>query len=167
MVATAADSFLEESLVRPIHIPALSVGSNVGGFEVVELVGWGGMGEVYRARDVRLTREVGVKVLPKALASDCAGIGRLRHEARILAPLNHPNIAGIYEFVEDSGCFAVVLEFVEGETLAERLARGNLSPEEVWAILRQVAHALEAAHSKGIIHRDLKPSNVRITADGR
>jgi serine/threonine protein kinase len=111
-MATSADSFLEDSLIRSLHVPALAAGSRLAGFEVVELVGWGGMGEVYRARDLRLNREVALKVLPKALASDHAGIARLQQEARVLAALNHPNIAGIYEFVEDSGCFAVVLEFV-------------------------------------------------------
>lgn len=166
-VADVADFFLEDPVIRPVHIPALTVGSTLASFEILELVGVGGMGEVYRARDLRLNREVAFKVLPKTLASEGAGIARLRNEARVLAALNHPNIAGIYEFVEQSGCFAVVLEFVEGETLAERLARATPRPQEAWMILRQIADALKAAHSKGVIHRDLKPSNVRITADGQ
>ena len=124
------------------------------------------MGEVYRARDTKLGRDVALKVLPDAFARDKARVDRFRREAKILASLNHPNIAGIYGLEESYGVSAIVLELVEGPTLAERIAEGPISWEEAHAIFRQIAEALEAAHEQGIVHRHLKPANVKVRADG-
>ncbi len=148
----------------------LSPGGRIGAYEVVELLGAGGMGEVYRARDTRLGRDVALKVLPQAVAADPDRRVRLEREARVLASLNHPHIASIYG-IEDSpaGC-ALVMELVDGETLADRLAlrasaAAGLPVGETLAIARQIADALESAHERGIIHRDLKPANVKVRAD--
>jgi eukaryotic-like serine/threonine-protein kinase len=164
--APRAASFLEQSPFAPMHAPALACGSRLGNFEVLELVGKGGMGEVYRARDLRLKREVAIKVLPGTFSRDPTRVARLRHEAEVLAALNHPNIAGIHDLMEPDGHCLLVLELVPGETLAERLTRGPLPLREALTIFRQIAQALEAAHQNGIIHRDLKPSNVKITPSG-
>jgi eukaryotic-like serine/threonine-protein kinase len=142
------------------------VGRQVGVYQVVSRLGAGGMGEVYRARDTRLGREVALKVLPVALADDLDRRARLEREARLLAALNHPHIAAIYGLEESEGRLALVLELVEGLTLADRLAAGALPVAEALALARQVAKALEAAHRKGIVHRDLKPANVKLTPDG-
>jgi serine/threonine-protein kinase len=141
---------------------ALRPGSRVGPYEIVSAVGAGGMGEVYRARDTRLKRDVALKVLPDAVAQDPDRLARFRREAQLLASLNHPNIAAIYGL--DEG--ALVLELVEGSTLAELTAAGPLPVSEALAIARQICHALEAAHDQGIVHRDLKPSNVKVRPDG-
>jgi eukaryotic-like serine/threonine-protein kinase len=117
---------------------------------------------VYRARDSKLNRDVAIKVLPAALANDADYMARFQREAQVLAALNHPNIAAIYG-LED---YAIVMELVEGATLAERISQGALPPEEALPIARQIAEALEAAHEKGIVHRDLKPGNVKITPEG-
>ncbi len=144
---------------------ALTAGSHLGPYEILGPLGAGGMGEVYRARDPRLDREVAVKILPEAFSQDPARLARFDREARALAALNHPGIAGIHGIEEaDSGRF-LVLELVEGETLATRLARGPLPVEEALAVCRQIAEALEVAHEKGLIHRDLKPGNVMVTPD--
>src|SRR5215469_10708235 len=140
----------------------LSVGTRVGPYEILAPIGSGGMGKVYRARDSKLNRDVAVKVLPAALANDADYMARFQREAQVLASLNHPNIAAIYG-LEDH---AIVMELVEGPTLAERIAQGPLPIEEVLPIARQTAEALEAAHEKGIIHRDLKPGNIKRTPDG-
>src|SRR5437773_6726842 len=124
------------------------------------------MGDVYRARDVKLGREVAVKVLPAPLAHDAGRIARFTREAQILATLNHPHIAAIYALEESEDVVALVLELVEGATLAERLHQGPLSLNEALVIARQTADALEAAHAKGIIHRDLKPANIKAPAGG-
>ena len=145
----------------------LATGSNVGPYEVVSLLGKGGMGEVYRALDRNLRREVALKVLPDALANDAEHLSRFRLEARVLAALNHPNIAAIYDFEATSDVQALVLELVEGPTLAERLARGPATLKEAVTIATQIADALDAAHQRSIIHRDLKPANIKITPDGR
>jgi Tol biopolymer transport system component len=146
-------------------------GGRIGAYEVVELLGAGGMGVVYRAHDTRLGRDVALKVLPQAVAGDPDRRARLEREARVLASLNHPHIASIYG-IEDSpaGC-ALVMELVAGETLGDRLARrasaaAGLPVEEALAIARQIADALESAHERGIVHRDLKPANVKVRADG-
>src|SRR5262245_47916216 len=139
----------------------LSPGSRLGPFEIVSPLGAGGMGEVYRARDTRLSRDVAVKVLPDHFAGDAERLARFQREAQILASLNHPNIAAIYGVEELSGVRALVLEMVEGPTLAERLAKGPLPISEALDICRQIASALEAAHEGGVIHRDLKPANVK------
>src|SRR5215218_9932336 len=124
------------------------------------------MGEVYRARDTKLGRDVAIKVLPGAFAGDAERLARFQREAQLLAALNHPHIAAIYGLDEASGVTALVMELVEGEDLAQRLARGPVALEDTLAIATQVAEALEAAHDQGIIHRDLKPANIKIRADG-
>jgi serine/threonine-protein kinase len=135
----------------------VSAGDKFGQYEIASLLGKGGMGEVYRARDPKLNREVAIKVLPAALANDADYLARFQREAQTLASLNHPNIAAIYGL--EAG--AIVMELVEGETL-----QGPLSLAEALAIAKQIAEALEAAHDKGIIHRDLKPGNIKVTPEG-
>ena len=135
----------------------------MGTYEVLSPLGAGGMGEVYRARDTKLGREVALKVLPEALARDAGRMERFRREAQILASLNHPNIASIYGFEDSHGAHALVMELVEGLTLAERVAKGRLPLDEALAIARQIGEGLEYAHERGIIHRDLKPANIKLT----
>jgi serine/threonine protein kinase len=142
------------------------IGRQVGSYKIVALLGAGGMGEVYRARDVNLGRDIAFKVLPADFAREPDRLSRFRREARVLAAFNHPHIAAIHGFEEAGGVFALVLELVEGPTLAERLAAGALPTAEGFAIARQIAGALEAAHEKGIVHRDLKPANIKITRAG-
>ena len=144
----------------------ITAGSRVGPYEILCAVGAGGMGEVYRARDTRLLRDVAVKVLPKALALDPDRVRRFQREAQVLASLNHPNIASIHGLEEADGTRALVLEFVEGPTIADRVARGPIPLTEALVIARQIAEAIEAAHEKGIIHRDLKPANIKLRPDG-
>jgi serine/threonine-protein kinase len=143
----------------------LSTGTRLGLYEIVGALGAGGMGEVYRARDTKLGRTVAVKVLPEALASDPDRIARFEREAKVLASLNHSHIAALHGLEEDGGRHFLVMELVEGETLAERLQRGPVKVEDALKIAHQMAEALEAAHEKGIVHRDLKPANVKITPD--
>jgi Tol biopolymer transport system component len=147
--------------------PPLMVGRTLGSYTIQARVGAGGMGEVFRARDERLARDVAVKVLPGAFVSDPDRLGRFEREARILATLAHPNIAGIHAVEEFDGTPALVLEFVEGLTLADRLAKGPVAEADAIAIVGQLLDALEAAHERGIVHRDLKPSNIKITPAGR
>ncbi len=144
---------------------ALEPGTTVGPYEVHALLGAGGMGEVYRARDTKLDRDVALKVLPEAFNSDPDRLARFRREAKVLASLNHPNIGSIYGFEED-GVQALVLELIEGPTLADRIAQGPIPVDEALPIASQIAEALEAAHEQGIIHRDLKPANIKIRPDG-
>jgi serine/threonine-protein kinase len=151
----------------------LANGVRLGSFEIIGLLGAGGMGEVYRARDTKLKRDVAIKVLPPTFLGDADRRSRFQREAELLATLNHPNIAAIYglEDVEPStgagqGSCALVMELVEGETLAERLAAGRLPLGDALPIARQIIDALEAAHDKGIVHRDLKPANIKIAPDG-
>src|SRR5207244_1128828 len=146
---------------------ALLTGSSLGLYEDLRLIGRGGMGEVYRARDPKLMRDVAIKVLPSAFASDPARLARFQREAHVLASLNHPNISVIHDINEDRGLRFLVLEYVQGETLAARLKRGSLPIDETLLLLKQVAEALEGAHEKGILHRDLKPANIQITPEGR
>ena len=124
------------------------------------------MGEVYRARDTRLDRDVAIKMLPAALAADADRVARFQREAKVLAALNHPHIAAIYGLEDADGAKALVMELVQGEELAQRIARGPIPLDEAVPIARQIAEALEAAHEQGIIHRDLKPANIKVTADG-
>ena len=146
---------------------SLEGGKQLGVYEIVAPLGAGGMGEVYRATDTRLDREVALKVLPDAMARDPERVARFEREAKLLASLNHPQIAAIYGFEQAEGKRFLVLELVEGPTLAERIAAGPLMLEESLDIARQMAEALETAHEKGIIHRDLKPANVKITPEGQ
>ena len=145
---------------------ALTSGTRVGPYEVVSPLGAGGMGEVYRARDTKLHRDVAIKVLPEHLATDRDRLARFEREAQVLAALNHPHIAHIYGFEQSGQTSALVLELVEGDTLAERISAGPLPLDEALPIARQIAQALEAAHEQGIVHRDLKPANIKITPAG-
>ncbi len=145
---------------------ALSPGSRLGSYEVTALIGKGGMGEVYRAKDTKLGRDVALKVLPDLFADDPERLARFQREAKVLASLNHPNIASIYGLEESEGVRALVLELVEGPTLAERIAQGAIPIDEALPIAKQIADALEAAHERGVIHRDLKPANVKVRDDG-
>ena len=141
----------------------LKEGTKLGRYEIRSLLGAGGMGEVYRAYDPKIGREVAVKVLPRLFTLDSERLTRFEREARILAALNHPNIATIYGIEELGGMRALVLELVEGQTLADRLATGPIPLPEALGIARQMADALGAAHDKAIVHRDLKPANIAIT----
>jgi sugar lactone lactonase YvrE len=145
----------------------LTPGTRLGYYEITAPLGAGGMGEVYKARDTRLGREVAIKALPDGFANSDDALARFQREAQILGSLNHSNIAAIYELEEHNGARYLVLEYVPGVTLAERLRRGPLSVEESLEISEQIAEALEAAHEKGIVHRDLKPANIKITPDGK
>ncbi|MEO6212358.1 MAG: protein kinase [Vicinamibacterales bacterium] len=149
---------------------ALTTGTQIGAYEILGLLGVGGMGEVYRARDVRLQRDVALKVLPASLLQDPERRARFEREARVLASLSHPNIAGIFGIEDATGTDGrtpvLVLEFVDGQTLADRIGAGRIAVDDGIAIALQVAEALEAAHDRGIIHRDLKPANVQVTRDG-
>ncbi|MBK5255842.1 MAG: serine/threonine protein kinase [Vicinamibacteria bacterium] len=144
-----------------------TAGSRLGPYEINGLIGAGGMGEVFRAHDTRLGRDVAIKVLPAALAQDSERVGRFRREAQILATLNHPNIAAIYGLEETSGTVGLVMELVAGDDLSQRLRAGAIPVHEAIAMARQIAEALEEAHEHGIVHRDLKPANVKVTPDGK
>jgi Tol biopolymer transport system component len=143
----------------------LAAGTRLGPFAITSLLGVGGMGEVYRARDERLGRDVAIKVLPTVVALDPERRARFQREARVLANLNHPNIGAIHGLEEHDGFFALVLEFVDGDTLADVVARGPMAPAVVAQIAHQLVDALDAAHERGIVHRDLKPANVKLTLD--
>jgi tRNA A-37 threonylcarbamoyl transferase component Bud32 len=143
------------------------IGRRLGPYEIIARLGAGGMGEVFRARDPKLNREVAIKALPEAMANDAERLARFEREAQVLASLNHPHVAAIYGLEEADGKPFLVLELVEGEDLAERLKRGPIPVEEALAVARQIAEALEEAHEKGIVHRDLKPANVKLTPDGK
>src|SRR5712692_5123650 len=145
----------------------LSVGDNLGHYEVRGSLGAGGMGEVYRVRDCKLDRDVALKVLPESFANHPDRLARFQREARVLASLNHPNIAAIYGLEESNGVRGLIMELVEGPTLAERIAQGPLPAAEAVELARQLAGALDYAHDKGIVHRDLKPANVKLTAEGQ
>jgi len=166
----SADDFLGESAFAMVPEliddagPALA-GQTLGTYHILDLVGVGGMGEVYRARDTRLGRDVAIKVLPRLFSADPERLARFEREARLLASLNHPHIAAIYGFEEIAGIHALVLELVEGPTLAERLQHGPLPIAEAVRTARQVAAALEAAHERGVVHRDLTPQNIKVKPD--
>src|SRR5215510_1104692 len=146
---------------------SITLGTQLGSYEITALLGKGGMGEVYRARDLKLKREVAIKILPDEFSRDSDRIGRFQREAEVLASLNHPNIATIHSLEEANGSRVLVLELVDGETLAERIQGGSLQIDEALQIAKSICEALEAAHEKGVIHRDLKPANVKITAEGK
>ena len=145
---------------------SLSAGTRLGPYEIHSAIGAGGMGEVYRARDTKLNRDVALKVIPDTFALDPDRLARFTREAQVLASLNHPHIAAIYGFEDSGETHALVLELVEGQTLADRIARGPIPIDEGLPIARQICEALEAAREQGIIHRDLKPANIKITPDG-
>jgi serine/threonine protein kinase/tetratricopeptide (TPR) repeat protein len=143
------------------------VGRKVGNFDIIEMIGRGGMGIVYLARDTKLKRSVAIKSVPAALADDSTAQMRFKREAELLASLNHPNIAVIHDIIEEDKSGYLILEYVPGETLAKRIAREPLKLQEALSIGRQVAEAISAAHEKGVVHRDLKPGNIKITPEGR
>jgi eukaryotic-like serine/threonine-protein kinase len=158
-----AGTFGETAMTSPAH---LTPGTPFGPYVVGELLGAGGMGEVYRARDPKLNRDVAIKVLPAHVTADPDRLSRFTREARLLASLNHPNVGAIYEVEDAGGLRGLVLELIDGPTLSDRLSRGALPTREALGIARQVAAALEAAHENGIVHRDLKPANIKITPAG-
>jgi Tol biopolymer transport system component len=165
-------SFLEKPALREIaqEFAATAapswIGRQIGNYEFLSLAGAGGMGEVYRARDIKLKREVAVKILSEEFSRDPERVSRFQREAQLLATLNHPHIASIYNLEEADGRRFLILELVEGETVADRLKRGPVPLEEALTIALQIAEALEAAHEKNVIHRDLKPANIKVTAEG-
>ena len=143
----------------------METGTRLAHYTIASLIGKGGMGEVYEAKDEKLGRQVAIKVLPEEFAQDTDRVARFRREAQLLASLTHPNIAAIHGFEEDNGTHFLVLELVEGDTLADRVKRGAIPVEESLKLALQIAEALEAAHEKGVIHRDLKPANIKVTPD--
>src|SRR5262245_45999163 len=145
---------------------AIAAGVRLGPYEIHSAIGAGGMGEVWKARDTTLGRDVALKILPDHLALDSDRLARFKREAQILASLNHPNIATIHGFQDTDRVQALVLELVEGPTLADRIAQGPIPIGEALTIAKQIADALEAAHEQGIIHRDLKPANIKLRPDG-
>jgi len=145
----------------------MNPGAHLGLYEILAPIGAGGMGEVYRARDTKLGREVAIKVLPEEFARNADRLARFEREARLLASLNHPGIATLHGLEESDGHHFLVMELVPGETLEDRIGRGALPVEETLPLFLQIAEALEAAHEKGVIHRDLKPANIKVTPDGR
>ncbi len=145
----------------------IAAGQKLGPYQILALVGSGGQGEVYRAHDSTLKRDVAIKVLPEALAAEPERISRFQREAELLASLSHSNVATVHDFQQAVGRHFLVMEFVDGETLAERLRRGPLPADETLQVTKQIVEALEAAHQKGITHRDLKPANIKITTDGK
>ena len=145
---------------------ALQVGSRLGHYQVTALIGEGGMGQVYQATDTKLNRQVALKSLPEAFAGDPDRLARFQREAQVLASLNHPNIAAIHGLEDSAGTKALVLELVDGPTLADRIAQGPIPVDEALSIAKQIAEALEAAHEAGVIHRDLKPANIKVRDDG-
>jgi len=146
---------------------SLHIGQQLGSYEITSLLGKGGMGEVYRARDLKLKREVAIKVLPDEFSHDSGRVARFQREAEAVASLNHPHTAAIYHIEQAAESQLLVLELVEGETLAGRIVRGPIPVDEALVLARQIAEALEAAHERGIIHRDLKPANIKITSEGQ
>src|SRR5262249_51801076 len=140
----------------------VDVGTRLGPYEITAPLGVGGMGEVYRATDTNLKRQVAIKVLPGPVAADPERLARFQREAEVLAVLNHPNIAHIHGLEKSDGTVALVMELVEGPTLADRIAEGPIPIDEALPIAQQIAEALEAAHEQGIVHRDLKPANIKV-----
>ena len=144
---------------------AIEPGRHLGPYEITAAIGAGGMGEVYRARDAKLGRDVALKVLPEAFARDAERMARFQREAKVLASLNHPNIASIYGLEDSSSTHALVMQLIEGPTLADRIKQGPIPIDEALRIAKQICEALEYAHERGIVHRDLKPANIKVTTD--
>ncbi|MBM3772151.1 MAG: serine/threonine protein kinase [Acidimicrobiia bacterium] len=145
---------------------ALTPGSRLGVYQITAPIGEGGMGQVWRATDTTLGRQVAIKILPEAFAADPDRLARFEREAKTLASLNHPHIAAIHAVEKSGGTLALVMELVEGDDLSQRIARGAIPLDEALPIATQIAEALEAAHEQGIIHRDLKPANIKVRGDG-
>ena len=143
------------------------IGKTLAHYEITSQLGKGGMGEVYQAKDRKLGRDVAIKVLPEEFAKDADRVARFQREAKLLASLNHPNIAAIYGLETSDQANFLVLELVEGETLADQIKKGPIPAEESLKLTLQIAEALEAAHERGVIHRDLKPANIKVTPDGK
>src|SRR5215510_13108546 len=143
------------------------IGTKLAHYEITSHIGSGGMGDVYQATDTKLGRGVAIKFLPEAFSHDTERVARFQREARVLASLNHPNIAAIHGVEQIDTRHFLVMELVSGETLAERIKRGAIPIEEALPIAKQIAEALEEAHNKGIIHRDLKPANIKVTPEGK
>src|SRR6266705_7069155 len=146
---------------------SLTPGARLGPYEILSALGAGGMGEVYRARDTKLHRDVALKVLPEIFALDADRLLRFQREAQVLASLNHPNIAQIHGLEESDNTRCIVMELVEGETLADKLKRGPMVVDGALGIAKQIAEALEYAHEGGVVHRDLKPTNIKLTPEGK
>ncbi len=146
---------------------SLQAGTKLSHYEITSQIGKGGMGEVYQATDTKLGRDVAIKVLPEEFARDTERVARFQREAKLLASLNHPNIAAIHGLEEVDGTNFLVMELVEGNTLDDRIKSGPIPVEEALKLALQIAEALEAAHEKGVIHRDLKPTNIKVTPDGK
>jgi eukaryotic-like serine/threonine-protein kinase len=164
-----AGSFLDKPALADATATLLA-GKHYGTYHILSLLGAGGMGEVYRAHDSKLGRDVAIKTLPQEFARDPDRVARFQREAKLLASLNHPNIAAIYELEESSGTIFLVLELVEGETLADHIKKNAAETAALPGVLKlalQIAEALEAAHEKGVIHRDLKPANIKVTPEGK
>jgi eukaryotic-like serine/threonine-protein kinase len=162
----SAEQFLTGGEADPDGTPLMCDGQRLGVYQIQAFIGRGGMGEVYRARDMKLGREVAIKILPRVFTTDPDRLARFEREARVLASLNHPHIGAIHGLEESDGVRALVLELVEGPTLADRLTKAAIPLTELLSIARQIAEALEAAHEKGVIHRDLKPANIKLTPGG-
>lgn len=145
---------------------AIPAGTRIGAYEIVDAIGAGGMGDVYRARDTNLHRDVAVKVLPESMAGDPDRLARFEREARVLASISHPDIAHIYGVEPCGTSLAIIMELVPGATLAERLGEGAMRLEDALRVARVIAGALASAHDQGVVHRDLKPANVKATDDG-
>src|SRR5512134_2488389 len=145
---------------------SLTPGTRLGVYDITAQIGVGGMGEVYRATDTNLKRQVAIKVLPASVAGDAERLARFQREAEVLAALNHPHIAAIYGLEKTPEFTVLVMELVEGEDLSQRIASGAIPIDEALPIAKQIAEALEAAHEQGIVHRDLKPANIKVRADG-
>src|SRR5439155_4806924 len=145
----------------------ITIGTRLGSYEITDLLGKGGMGEVYRATDTKLCRSVALKILPQQFAADQDRMSRFQREAQVLTQLNHPNIATIHGLEQSESMQSLVMELVDGPTLADRIAQGPIPLDEALPIAQQIAEALEYAHARGIVHRDLKPANIKLTADGK
>src|SRR5208282_2966431 len=157
--------YRRSELAGGVEEMTLAAGTKLGSYEITGAIGAGGMGEVYRARDAKLGRDVALKVLPEAFARDAERMARFQREAKVLASLNHPNIASIYGLEDSGATHALVMELVEGPTLADRIRSGPIPIDEALRIAKQMCEALEYAYERGIVHRDLKPANVKVTSD--